>query len=120
MYYFLLITWISMIIQAGAITLSIGAGLYYMAEIVEEYAYSARKIINTIILGVSVLSLGFLFFEDMSFTLIAICCACNFLYYLSMSSFPIVEVYSPSFILSLGLYYMHTICNVCGSQLLGF
>lgn len=82
MIYLYLLSWVSVILQASLITLSIGifhsltiltknkfsfwilrefnfksflslkkgAGLFYLAEIVEEYAYAAKKIINYTIL----------------------------------------------------------------------
>lgn len=43
--YLYLLSWLSLLIQALSLTFAIGAGLFYLAEIIEEYAFTAKKII---------------------------------------------------------------------------
>jgi hypothetical protein len=45
-YYLWLLSWLSVGIQLIGVTLAIGAGLYYMAELMEEYASVAKKLIK--------------------------------------------------------------------------
>ena len=50
MVYFYMLTWLSCIVQGACVTFSIGAGLFYLAELIEEYANSAKIYINYLIL----------------------------------------------------------------------
>ncbi|CAF0746525.1 unnamed protein product [Brachionus calyciflorus] len=107
MVYFYLLSWLSVIIQSVLITLSIGAGLFYLAEIVEEYASVARKVIFYSIGIDTLLAFGLLIFEDLPSKLILTCIVCNLFYYLSVRNFPNIKLSSPEFILSLVLFFVH-------------
>ena len=60
MSYLYLISWVSLVIQSVSLTFAIGAGLFYLAEIIEEYASIAKRCINGVI-GVCLMILKFLF-----------------------------------------------------------
>ena len=107
MVYFYLLSWLSVIIQSILITLSIGAGLFYLAEIVEEFASVAKKIIVYSIGIDTVLAIGLLVFEDLPSKVVLTCIVCNLFYYLSVRNFPIVKISSPEFIISLVLFVLH-------------
>ncbi|RNA13873.1 TEX261-like protein [Brachionus plicatilis] len=107
MWYLYLLSWLSIIIQSALITFSIGAGLYYLAEIVEEYASAAKKVIFYAIAIDTFLALGLWIFEDLPSYLMITCILCNLLYYLSVRNFPIVNVTSIEFILSIILFMLH-------------
>jgi uncharacterized protein YacL len=97
------LSWVAMVIQICFVTLSIVAGLYYMAELVEEYTVMTAKIIRYTILSTTLVLLGFLVFEDLPLMLVGCCLASNLMYYLMMQTFPFTQLMSPSFILSIVL-----------------
>ena len=102
-----MLSWLSTGIQLVAITLAIGAGLYYVAELMEEYASLAKKAINYTISIDTVLALGLLLFEDLPFTLVALSLLCNLFYFISIRTFPLVQLSSPSFVISIILFFLH-------------
>lgn len=105
MAYLYFLGWISLGVQLIGATLAIAAGLYYLAEIMEEYASVAKKWINMIIVVDTVLALGLLVFEDrydMPLSMVLLAVTCNLCYFQAIRKFPIVEIVSPSFILSIG------------------
>lgn len=50
---------------------------------------------------------GLMIFEDLPLTLTLIPLVSNFLYYLTMKTFPVVEMTSPAFISSIVLFVIH-------------
>lgn len=50
---------------------------------------------------------GLLFFEDLPLKLVALCLLCNFFYYMTIRTFPFVEIFSPSFLISIVLFVVH-------------
>lgn len=103
MWFMYLLSWLALFIQVCFITLSIAAGLYYMAELVEEYTVMTAKIIKYLIWCVSGIYLGLLFFEDLPLSLIILGLISNAVYLLILKTFPFIELSNPSFILSLVL-----------------
>jgi len=97
------LSWVAAAIQICFITLSIAAGLYYLAELVEEYTVMAAKCIRYTIMGTTLVLLGFLVFEDLPWLLIGCCLVSNACYYSIMSTFPYTQLLSPDFILSIVL-----------------
>ncbi|KAJ8025783.1 hypothetical protein HOLleu_33432 [Holothuria leucospilota] len=60
MWYFVLLSWLATVIQVCFITLALAAGLYYLAELVEEYTVISGRIIKWLhILYRSALALDF-------------------------------------------------------------
>lgn len=106
MYYYCL-TWLSSILQLLCVTFSIGAGLFYLAEIVEEYAYVAKKYLNLLIIIDTFFAIGLIIFEDLPILIVGLCIACNFLYFVSIRTFPVIEIFSPAFICSIILFVFH-------------
>ncbi|XP_059144987.1 protein TEX261-like [Physella acuta] len=93
-----LLSWIALLIQLCIITLSIAAGLYYLAELVEEYTVMAGKIIKYLVYCTICIYIGMLVFEDFGVTMIggglASCVAHLFI----LQNFPYFFLSSPSFI----------------------
>jgi len=90
--------WISLVIQFAFASLAVASGLYYLAELVEEFTSAASKIIRVIILVVFGVFVGFLLFEDfpLSMTLCGMGAQIAHLYV--MQTFPYFAVTSPAFI----------------------
>lgn len=95
-----LLSWLSLIIQICFITLSIAAGLYYLAELVEEYTVMSGKVIKYIIWVVTGIYVGLLLFEDLPLSLVLTGLATNIVYIGLLTTFPFIELSSPVFILS--------------------
>jgi hypothetical protein len=129
--YLYILSWASTGIQLVGVTLAIGAGLYYMAELMEEYASVAKRLISyTLAVSIvknthsfssqvlkihlfflskiiSVLIMGLLIFEDrhdMPLSLIFTALLCNLCYYLAIRSFPLVDITSLFFLASCVLF----------------
>ncbi|CAB3380055.1 Hypothetical predicted protein [Cloeon dipterum] len=79
-----LLSWFAMILQILFVTISVAAGLYYLAELVEEYTSITRKVIwwmTMVVLGINIV---FVLFEELPKSM----------------TFPFFDVLSPSFITS--------------------
>lgn len=50
MWFIYLLSWLSMVVQICFVTLAIAAGLYYLAELIEEYTVSTSRIIKYMIM----------------------------------------------------------------------
>ena len=127
MSYLYALSWLSLVVQSVAFTFAIGAGLFYLAEIIEEYATIAKKCINgTIVVSVenftctltidlkirlktfkivTALAIGLLIFENLPLKLSIVIIASNLFYFMSMRTFPFIEINSPVFISSIGNYF---------------
>ncbi|EDW73667.1 uncharacterized protein Dwil_GK19578 [Drosophila willistoni] len=96
-----ILSWISLGIQITFITLSIVAGLYYLAELAEEYTTPARKVILFMISFTIFVYIMLMAFEDFPWTMLL----CGFLaqgFHLSiMGGFPFIRLMSVPFIGSL-------------------
>lgn len=98
MWFLYLLSWIALAIQICVITLSIAAGLYYLAELVEEYTTFTAKIIRYLIIGTTSIFVGFLLFEDLPLTTIVCGLLGNAAYFLLLQDFPYFVLTSPGFI----------------------
>ncbi|KAI2523800.1 TEX261 isoform 3 [Pan troglodytes] len=49
MWFMYLLSWLSLFIQVAFITLAVAAGLYYLAELIEEYTVATSRIIKYMI-----------------------------------------------------------------------
>lgn len=50
MWFIYLLSWLSLVIQISFVTLAIAAGLYYLAELIEEYTVATSRIIKYMIM----------------------------------------------------------------------
>ncbi|ELT98312.1 hypothetical protein CAPTEDRAFT_144139 [Capitella teleta] len=103
MWFMYSVSWLAFLIQVCFITLSIAAGLYYLAEIVEEYTVMAGKFIKYMIWLTSLVYIGFIIFESLSMSLMLLGLASNGVYLLLLKNFPFIELSSPIFLFSLVL-----------------
>ena len=102
MWFLYLLSWCSTLIQIVFVTLAIAAGLYYLAELVEEYTVIASKIIKYAAIGTLVIYLGLFLFEEFPTALLVCGALAQCLHLLLLKSFPFFQLTSPIFILSVG------------------
>lgn len=103
MWFLYLLSWIALFIQICIVTLSIAAGLYYLAELVEEYTVFTSKIIRYMIIGTAVVFLLIFLFEDFPLLMIASGLATSVAYFVVLQTFPFFDLTSPAFIASVVL-----------------
>ncbi|KAH8418349.1 hypothetical protein KR222_002650 [Zaprionus bogoriensis] len=98
-----ILSWVSLAIQIIFITLSIVAGLYYLAELAEEYTTSARRCILFTISFTIFVYLMLIFFEDFPWTMLLCGLAAQGFHFSIMTSFPFIQLLSLPFIGSLAM-----------------
>jgi len=98
MWFLWLLSWISLAIQICFVTLSLAAGLYYLAELVEEYTVATSKVIKWLTM-ITLVIYGCLFvFESLTTTMLVCGVAAQVLHYALLQNFPYFAVTSPAFI----------------------
>ncbi|XP_050534128.1 protein TEX261 [Daktulosphaira vitifoliae] len=103
MVFMLIVTILATVTQIALISVFIGAGLYFLAEFVEEHNTITKKLIKWTINIIILCHLGLYFFDDVSFDLIAIGLLSHGVYYFWLSDFPYISFTSLSFVFSLVL-----------------
>lgn len=93
-----LLSYFSLLVQICFVTVSIAAGLYYLAELVEEYTVMAKKAITWMIMGSVLLYIVFIFTERFSWTLILCGLGAQALHAAILKNFPYVKFLSPCFL----------------------
>ncbi|XP_061922927.1 protein TEX261 isoform X2 [Entelurus aequoreus] len=100
MWFIYLLSWLSLLIQVCFVTLAIAAGLYYLAELIEEYTVATSRIINyTILFSTGVLA-GLYIFEGFPMLMVGVGLFTNLVYFGLLQRFPYILLSSPNFILS--------------------
>jgi len=95
-----LILWISYFMVTLFSVLCLATGLYYLAEVVEEYAVISRKLIKYSIFAVVGIHLLMFFFEVFPWMYISVGLGSHATFYLLLKEFPFIELSNPKFILS--------------------
>ncbi|KAK7110146.1 protein TEX261-like [Littorina saxatilis] len=103
MWFLYLLSWIALVIQICIVTLSIAAGLFYLAELVEEYTVMTGKIIKYLIMLTASVYLMILLFEAFPLLMIACGFAASLSYFFVLQTFPFFDLTSPPFIASIVL-----------------
>ncbi|KAF9121115.1 erv26 super protein [Mortierella sp. 14UC] len=98
-----LISYIGTAIAFVFATLSLACGLYYLAELVEEYTVQTKRIIKGLTLGVVVLHLMLLVVDGLPFTKVMFSLACHAVYSTNLSNFPYINLVSIPFLSSVVL-----------------
>ncbi|XP_065200648.1 protein TEX261 [Planococcus citri] len=101
MWFLYCLTWLSFLIQICFGTISIVSGLYYLAELVEEYTVIAKKVITWITVFVFLCFCGLWLFEELPLTMSICGIIGQMMYFLILRTFPYVSLKSPSFVLSI-------------------
>jgi hypothetical protein len=81
----------------------LATGIYYLAELVEEYTRLTRKVLRYIILSVIAIHALLLILDRLPVVCIAIGIAGHVFYYRLLKTFPYITLTSPDFVASLGL-----------------
>lgn len=93
-----LLSYFSLLVQICFVTVSIAAGLYYLAELVEEYTVTAKKVITWLVIGTVALYVVFIFTERFPWTMVLCGLGAQALHAVILKSFPYVRFLSPSFL----------------------
>ncbi|CAI9555892.1 unnamed protein product [Staurois parvus] len=100
MWFIYVLSWLSLFIQVAFVTLAIAAGLYYLAELIEEYTVATSRIIKYMIWFSTGTLIGLYFFEKFPGIMIGVGLFTNVVYFGLLQTFPFILLTSPNFILS--------------------
>ncbi|CAO2605688.1 Protein TEX261 [Lemmus lemmus] len=103
MWFMYVLSWLSLFIQVAFITLAVAAGLYYLAELIEEYTVATSRIIKYMIWFSTAVLIGLYVFEHFPTSMIGMGLFTNLVYFGLLQTFPFIMLTSPNFILSCGL-----------------
>lgn len=98
MWLMLILSWIAIVIQIMFLITSIAAGLYYLAELIEEYTQITAKIIKYLIITELIIHILLLLFEDLPIIMIISGIISQLIHFLILQSFPYFELSSITFI----------------------
>ncbi|CAF3313040.1 unnamed protein product [Rotaria socialis] len=108
MWFMYALSWIAFIIIAICLTISVAAGMYYVAELIEEYTTVAKRFIHFILITVTVLNILLLVLEtQFTWTLCSIGVLSNIMYFFILGDFPFIGFLSPAFLFSMVLLIIH-------------
>ncbi|KAI8578370.1 hypothetical protein K450DRAFT_247565 [Umbelopsis ramanniana AG] len=86
------------------VVLSLACGLYYLAELVEEYTVFTKKIIKYATGTVVFIHVCLWIFDRKPFFQILFSLACHGVYSMNLQTFPFISLTSPPFLASCGTY----------------
>ncbi|XP_060858520.1 protein TEX261 [Metopolophium dirhodum] len=101
MIFMFLVIAIAAVLQIALISVFIGAGVYYLAEFVEEHTALTKKVIKWTIHVVIICHIGLYVFDNLPLTLIALGLLSHIVYYFLLTDFPHFNLTSLSFISSI-------------------
>ncbi|XP_059056449.1 protein TEX261 [Achroia grisella] len=107
MLFLYLMSLLALVIQAVFVTLAIAAGLYYLAELVEEYTVMAKYIITWTVIITASLHIGLIIFEDIPLHLNILGLVQQSLHGVLLRQFPVVRVTSATFIAAVVVLVTH-------------
>ncbi|CAF0994193.1 unnamed protein product [Adineta steineri] len=108
MWFMYALSWVSFILIAICLTIAVAAGMYYVAELIEEYTSIAKRIIRLILITVTILNIClFLFETQFTWTLCIIGLISNIIYFFILADFPVIGFLSPTFLFSMLLLVIH-------------
>ncbi|KAI8909396.1 transmembrane adaptor Erv26 [Powellomyces hirtus] len=95
-----LLTYVGAVVGFAFVTLSLACGLYYLAELVEEYTVTTKKIIKITTAVTIVVHILLWLFDGLPFKRVLFSLLCQAWYSQLLRTFPDIELSSPAFILS--------------------
>ncbi|XP_038070574.1 protein TEX261-like [Patiria miniata] len=98
MWFIFVLSWLATFVHVCLATLALAAGLYYLAELVEEYTVITMKILRWVIIATAGIYVGLILFEDLPFRLTLTGLVSIGVYSLLLRTFPFIELTSPVFI----------------------
>lgn len=103
-----ILSWIAFILIAVCLTISVAAGMYYVAELIEEYTTVAKRIIRLLLITVTGLNILLMVLEsEFTWTMCAIGLISNAIYFVILAEFPVIGFLSPTFLFSMLLLVIH-------------
>eukprot|EP00127_Corallochytrium_limacisporum_P002843 Clim_evm22s142 gene=Clim_evmTU22s142 len=105
--YLWLLSWVSAGLYVLLATLCLACGLYYLAELVEEYTVMTRKGIQITIMAVGIIQIGFLVFERVPLWITGLGLVALVLYTTLLDKFPYFDFVSPQFLGSAAIAILH-------------
>jgi hypothetical protein len=93
-----LISWVAVVLQLAFFLLSLAAGLYYLAELIEEYSVLAKKVIAFAVLCVVVMHVGLWLIDGLPVLLVLTAVLAHLCYGSLLSTFPLISLLSPGFL----------------------
>uniref|UniRef100_A0A224YPN7 Protein TEX261 n=1 Tax=Rhipicephalus zambeziensis TaxID=60191 RepID=A0A224YPN7_9ACAR len=102
MLYLYLLSWVATFVQICFSVLAVAAGLYYLAELVEEFTVMTGKIIRILILVTLAIYLGLFAFEDLPMTMIGCGMLSQVMHMLVLRTFPFFQPLFRAFLVSHG------------------
>jgi hypothetical protein len=131
MFFFLFLTYTSLYVGLAFVALCLATGLYYLAELAEEYTITTKKVINSIVISISIIHVLLLIFERFPFWITLFGLFTHLVYYQFLKEFPFFQILSFTFFLSCACFlfshvfwYWHFTDHLSHSfdfyQLLGF
>ncbi|NP_001080112.1 testis expressed 261 S homeolog [Xenopus laevis] len=100
MWFIYVLSWLSLFVQVAFVTLAIAAGLYYLAELIEEYTVATSRIIKYMIWFSTGVLICLYLFEKFPIIMIVVGLFTNVVYFGLLQTFPFIMLTSPNFILS--------------------
>jgi len=100
MWFLYILSWLALLFQVSLITLAIGAALYYLAEVIEEYTVITKKVINGMLITSCFIYMGLWIIEEFPLSMIAAGLFTNMIGFNLLKSFPFIELTSLSFLLT--------------------
>ncbi|KAM8940541.1 protein TEX261 [Pelodytes ibericus] len=107
MWFIYILSWLSLLIQVAFVTLAIAAGLYYLAELIEEYTVVTSRIIKYMIWFSTGVLIGLYLFEKFPGVMVGVGLFTNVVYFGLLQTFPFIKLTSPNFILSCALVVLN-------------
>ncbi|XP_014788127.1 protein TEX261 [Octopus bimaculoides] len=107
MWFIYFLSWIGLLLQICFISLSVAAGLYYLAELVEEYTVFTARIIKYMIFATTTVYLCLLLFEEFPFMMILFGLVSCLTHFLLLKNFPYFVLSSPTFIASIVFIFIN-------------
>uniref|UniRef100_A0A672GHU1 Protein TEX261 n=1 Tax=Salarias fasciatus TaxID=181472 RepID=A0A672GHU1_SALFA len=104
MWFIYLLSWLSLVIQISFVTLAIAAGLYYLAELIEEYTVATSRIIKYMILFSTVVLAGLYVFEGFPMFMVGVGLFTNLVYFGLLQTFPYILIFFSLFVVSFSYF----------------
>lgn len=102
-----ILSYLSLLIQVSFFTLSIAAGLYYLAELTEEYTSMAKKTIKYLTVFSCIIYVMLMLFENLTWTMIIFGLLAQVVHFVILSEFPFVRFISVPFLSAVTLWILN-------------
>lgn len=93
-----ILSFVAILFQICFITVAVAAGLYYLAELVEEYTVFAKRVITWLVIITSIIYILFIFCDRLPWSMIFCGLLAQGMHGLIMSNFPYVKFMSVPFV----------------------